>query len=473
MVRHGYLKLLALGLLAAALSGCSAKSPQGTGRIFGGQVEFAEPELEPADLEAVELEPEEDTTTEAPNFADEALSDVNESYQDPDNLQSELDTSVQEDTTMPSVPDMADTTLAEVSESTADKTATETATTQEPAPVKEKPKWIPVKKVAAQSFKKRGILVNSVYIARSGDSLQSIAQKIYRRPNQTANQTENQAAEKTAELLKINPWLKKHTKVGTKVYYNSPNNPKRSGELFTYYEDIGAPAKEYVSQEGENIRDISKKLLGHKNSWHEIWAINLNVESKWKLPKGTKLVYWPEGAESSGSVAVQAQADSEVEPTPSTSTNEDPSSADTARAESGGGDPAMASDPNVAESAAEQVNAAQGIQNVPPDTVPDQNAKEQEAMALGAEGSQNGVDLQADSGDAEGSAPQDMAVTDVAEDEPEEDDSFLVPPAEVEELMAPGSDQTQLMFLMLAGVVILLTGLGFAMVFKKRKSKSQ
>lgn len=152
----------------------------------------------------------------------------------------------------------------------------------------EAPKMISVKKIAEAPYTKNGVLVNTVYLGRSGDTLDSIATKI---------------GTTKGELLTTNPNLSRGVKVGDKVYYNSPKRPQDSEKMLTYYEDNGLAPQSYVAQAGDNIRTVSKSLLGDSGSWKEVWATNLSVESKGELPAGTELKYWPEGAAQAPAVA--------------------------------------------------------------------------------------------------------------------------------------------------------------------------
>lgn len=152
----------------------------------------------------------------------------------------------------------------------------------------EAPKMISVKKIAEAPYTKNGVLVNTVYLGRSGDTLNSIATKI---------------GTTKSELLTANPNLSNGVKVGDKVYYNSPKRPQDSEKMLTYYEDNGLAPQSYVAQAGDNIRTVSKSLLGDSGSWKEVWATNLSVESKDELPAGTELKYWPEGAAAAPAVA--------------------------------------------------------------------------------------------------------------------------------------------------------------------------
>ncbi|MCB0410917.1 MAG: hypothetical protein KDD22_00215, partial [Bdellovibrionales bacterium] len=140
-------------------------------------------------------------------------------------------------------------------------------------------KNIPVKKIASTPYESNGTLVNAVYIARDGDTIKSVAQKIY-------------GSDRSEDLLAVNPHFRSRgLKVGSKVYYNSPNRPEDRGKLLTYYEDIGLAPEIYVTKEGDNIRKVSKSLLGHERSWQEVYATN-DVESKGDLSSGIQLRYW-------------------------------------------------------------------------------------------------------------------------------------------------------------------------------------
>ncbi|OQW47800.1 MAG: hypothetical protein A4S09_14705 [Proteobacteria bacterium SG_bin7] len=142
---------------------------------------------------------------------------------------------------------------------------------------------IPLQKVKTEPFKKAGILANTVYLGRPEDTVQSISRRIY-------------GSDKSADLIAVNGFLKRGVKAGDKIYYNSPKRPTDETQMMTYFEDIGAAPQEYEAKEGENIRKISKKLLGFEDAWKEVWSTNAMVESKDALPEGTKLRYWTSDA---------------------------------------------------------------------------------------------------------------------------------------------------------------------------------
>ncbi|MBY0451506.1 MAG: hypothetical protein K2P92_00635, partial [Bdellovibrionaceae bacterium] len=128
---------------------------------------------------------------------------------------------------------------------------------------------------------KAGGWVNTVYIARPKEKLADISQKIY-------------GSDRTADLKAIadNSYLKSRApKAGDKIYYVSPNRPDDSTKMLLYYEDMGLVPKTYVAKPGENLRKVSKSLLGYDNAWKEIWSSN-SIESKTSLKDGEILRYW-------------------------------------------------------------------------------------------------------------------------------------------------------------------------------------
>lgn len=142
---------------------------------------------------------------------------------------------------------------------------------------------VPLQKVATAPWQSGKQWVNTVYFARPGDSLASVSQMIY-------------GTDKTAELKKINPSYKSRgLKPGDKVYYSSPNRADDSSRMITYYEDNGVAPEIHVARDGENIRKLSKDLLGYDGAWKEVWSSNA-VDSKGNLAAGTELRFWRGGA---------------------------------------------------------------------------------------------------------------------------------------------------------------------------------
>lgn len=160
--------------------------------------------------------------------------------------------------------------------------ASEPPPIQEPGAVPEPGGEAPVtgglRKVNWTPYKVGKTLVNAIYIAREGDSVESISKKI---------------GVKEKDICKVNSFnCGRPTKVGDKYYYNSPQRPTDETTLKTFYEDAGLQPETYTAKEGDNIRKVGKELLGHDRSWMELWSLN-DVESKQDLPDGTTLKYWP------------------------------------------------------------------------------------------------------------------------------------------------------------------------------------
>lgn len=120
--------------------------------------------------------------------------------------------------------------------------------------------------------------VNTVYIARPKEKLKDISQTIY-------------GTDRTKELKQINPQWKKTFAGGEKIYYISPNRPTDSSRMISFYEDTGMVAETYVAQKGDNLKKVSKNLLGYDNAWKEVWTTNA-VASKSSLAEGETLKYW-------------------------------------------------------------------------------------------------------------------------------------------------------------------------------------
>lgn len=156
--------------------------------------------------------------------------------------------------------------------------------------------FVPVKKMKAATYKRAGANINRLYIVRQGDNMDSIAEKIYGNSS------------KAEDLYSYNSHFRgKTVNVGDKIYYSSPNSPNDSS-MKTYYEDNNIAPQYYSSQDGDNIRKVAKKLLGHDRSWMEIYATNPNLDSKNTITGGLQLRYWPDGSAPAPSMAMNEPA---------------------------------------------------------------------------------------------------------------------------------------------------------------------
>jgi hypothetical protein len=121
--------------------------------------------------------------------------------------------------------------------------------------------------------------VNTVYIAHPKETLKQISQKIY-------------SSDRSKELKAINTSFKSRgPRSGERVFYVSPNRPMDSSKTITFYEDTGMIPETYVAQKGDNLKRISKKLLGYEGAWKEVWITN-PVESQGKLAEGEVIRYY-------------------------------------------------------------------------------------------------------------------------------------------------------------------------------------
>jgi LPXTG-motif cell wall-anchored protein len=148
-----------------------------------------------------------------------------------------------------------------------------------PAPKKK----LPLAHIKDAPFEKGGQLLNTVYIAREGDDLAGISQKLF-------------GEDKTKQLKKANPNLKKGVKTGDKVYFNSPSRPDDHERMITVYEDQGLPASTYTTKEGDSLKSLASEWYGTEASYKELYAINKGLSSPNDLPPGTELQYWPPAA---------------------------------------------------------------------------------------------------------------------------------------------------------------------------------
>lgn len=123
--------------------------------------------------------------------------------------------------------------------------------------------------------------VNTVYVARPGETIADISMKIF-------------AADKVKDLKKIseNKFLKwRSAKAGDKIYYVSPNRPDDSAKTILYYEDMGMVPETYVAKKGDNLKKVAKEILGYDKGYIELWTAN-PVESKNRLTAGESIRYW-------------------------------------------------------------------------------------------------------------------------------------------------------------------------------------
>lgn len=156
--------------------------------------------------------------------------------------------------------------------------------------------YVPVQKIRDAAFERAGANLNRVYIGRSGDTFSAVSEKVYG------------SSQRQKDLKKWNPSLKGKIKTGDKVYYQSEKNPDDM-TMLTFYEENGIQPNIYVSKDGDNIRRVSKDLLGDESSWKEVWATNPNVDSKGDISSGIELRYWSDEAVAQAPAVVEAPSE--------------------------------------------------------------------------------------------------------------------------------------------------------------------
>lgn len=183
----------------------------------------------------------------------------------------------------------ASTTSTEITETPVVDTSMSMADSVQPTPVaKPAGGGSPLLKISgtAPYQSKDGGWINTVYVARPGEKLEDISQKIF-------------GADKTKDLkaIKENSYLKwRAARGGDKIYYVSPNRPDDSAKTLLYYEDMGMVPETYVAKKGDNLKKVSKELLGYDAAWKEVWTSN-GIESKVSLKDGDTIRYWKAGGE--------------------------------------------------------------------------------------------------------------------------------------------------------------------------------
>ncbi|WP_413289542.1 hypothetical protein [Bdellovibrio sp. HCB337] len=192
-------------------------------------------------------------------------------------------------------------TAPPVVENTEPVQETSSATTEVAEAPKESKPMPSYRKVETAPWKEGGKVLNTVYVARDGDSWASVSQMIY-------------GSEKVSDLKKMNPAIKgRKMKVGDKVYYNSPHRPDDETKVLTYYEDSGIAPEVYIAKAGDTAKSVAKELFGSEQGWKELYATN-DFESKGKLDEGTQIKYWRTAAAVTKPAEVAAAQPAEMAP---------------------------------------------------------------------------------------------------------------------------------------------------------------
>ncbi len=273
--------------------------------------------------------------------------------------------------------------------------------------------------------------VNTIYIARPKEKLKDISMTIY-------------GSDKSKELKKINSFLKARSpRAGDKIAYVSPNRPTDSARTITYYEDTGMMPETYVAQKGDNLRKVSKKLLGYDNAWKEVWSTN-TIESKTKLAEGETFKYWKSAAT--------------ITPPAAVAVNEMPKSPESAI------NNIVANNPTPPPPPAELAPPPQPAMNDLPPPPPQADLPPPPADALAAN-MQPPPDPAMDAAMPPPPPPEDMAMATPPPPPDAEAKPAKAPAAEGEEMATEGGDD---MMTMLGIGVLLFGALAFVLVKRKK-----
>ena len=190
---------------------------------------------------------------------------------------SEEDMSVGEEGSFDETTDIGDSTESLIEEADSyESSPVEVSETAAP-----KKTWVPLKKIPTSPWKHEGRWINTVYIAREGDTLKNISLTLF------GNE------DLQVDLRNANPFLKRRPpKVGDKIYYTSPKRSNDRERFLHYFEEKEELPLTYDIQAGQNIRTVSTELLGHVDSWKEIWATNPQLVSKGIVNEPTTIQYW-------------------------------------------------------------------------------------------------------------------------------------------------------------------------------------
>lgn len=305
-----FIALLAACVIAAHLTACTSSEEPGDGDEAVAE-ESSEADL-PADggdavadstdsgepSDSVEAPPSDESTTTADaapeGFLDEQLPEDSMGTADGEAPPPEIAAEPPADSSTPegfsAPPPVSDTPSTDVAttEPAPDEPSTDTSFTggtessdtalSEPvaAPVAK-----PLLKAETTPFHRGGQLLNAIYVSRPGDSFKSMASMIYG------------DASRAKDIKAANAWVN-NLVPGTKIYYNSPQRPTDDTKILTYYEDAGMAPEIYAAQPGENLKTVSKNLLGYDGAWKEVWALN-SIDTKGDITEPTQLRYWKGG----------------------------------------------------------------------------------------------------------------------------------------------------------------------------------
>lgn len=134
-----------------------------------------------------------------------------------------------------------------------------------------------VPKIPSKAVTKHGTELNRFYVARVGDTPDSVSNLVYG------------SAEHSADLAK---WNGSTWAPGKVLYYKSATEPGDT-TMRSFYQERGVQPEEYTIQKGDWLSKVAKRQLGHPKSWKEIAIVN-GMNSPDSIEVGQKIAIYPQ-----------------------------------------------------------------------------------------------------------------------------------------------------------------------------------
>lgn len=133
-----------------------------------------------------------------------------------------------------------------------------------------------VPKIPSKSVTRRGTELNRFYMARSGDTPESVSNLFYGSPDRAGE---------------VANWNGNSFAPGKVLYYKSAIEPD-DHSMRSFYQEKGVQPEEYTVAKGDWLSTVAKIRLGHPKSWKEIAVVN-GMSSPDSLEVGQKLAIYP------------------------------------------------------------------------------------------------------------------------------------------------------------------------------------
>lgn len=133
-----------------------------------------------------------------------------------------------------------------------------------------------VPKIPSKAVKRDGTPLNRFYFVREGDSPESVSNLVYGTPDHASD---------------LRKWNGRGWTAGKIVYYASPVDPSEK-KMRSFYQEKSVQPEEYTVERGDWLSKIAKKNLGSARSWKEIAVVN-GMATPDSIEVGQKLAIYP------------------------------------------------------------------------------------------------------------------------------------------------------------------------------------